>query len=243
MLDPRESHPLYTDLILKAPGRRLLAHALLASSLTALLFGCGLSHYQERMEQQQARISRLDEEENSLGPPVQMPDKQGRPTLYFRPPKGINSTASVQEGAFQHFAVARGATSAFLDVAVAAEDQKEEEFWTAILRCFPGKELNNVAKKKPKELPRRGKILFDELIYDDGQSRDVRLLFVRSFSETVRVAVAYRVDKASKSDPNVQKQIDASLGSMAVSTEASGLLRSYSERARKKSTKEGGAKR
>src|SRR5262249_20048158 len=141
--------------------RGRLSSALLAAMLVWGAAGCGLSHYQQQMAIEQARVEGLEAE------PLQLPEKKGRPPVFFRPPQGINSIGVPLEGGmlYRHSVHPR-ATSLFADVALAAEAMKDDEFWSALLRSFPGKERKDFQPLKEGET---GRLAFTELKSEDSK--------------------------------------------------------------------------
>jgi len=171
--------------------------------------GCGLSHYQQQMAEEQARAESLEME------PLQLPQKQGQPNVFFRPPKGITLYGSNQEGSLlQRFPVAKGATSPFASVDFGVESMKDDAFWPALLRLFPGKEkgdLRHVEKTGARKIP------FEELVYDDGQTTSY--VYVHSQGES-RVVIVFRLDRGKRDDSYVRKIMDWSLGTLLVGADA-----------------------
>ncbi len=67
------------------------------AGLALVLSGCGLADYEKRMEKAQADLQRYEEENRLLDKPVYVPsqkDKGPLANVFFRPPRGISSTAA-----------------------------------------------------------------------------------------------------------------------------------------------------
>src|SRR2546423_1642710 len=108
--------------------RHRLSSVLLASLLSLVAGGCGLAHYQQQMAEEQERLKRIDEENEKLGDPVQLPEKKDRPTYFFRPPLGITNIGSPHESSvLQRFGLRGSGPSYFQDVSFGVERMKEED--------------------------------------------------------------------------------------------------------------------
>jgi hypothetical protein len=205
-----------------ATTRGRLSSILCAAALAVATAGCGLSHYQQQMAEEQARLARLDEEKTKLDDPLQLPDKKGRPSYFFRPPKGIMSTGVPHESnVLQRFGLRTNNPSYFQDVAFGVENMDEKDFWSSLLRSFPD-------KKKPDE-PNfflnpagRDKLAFRELKSGDGS------VFVYVWSRGgSHAAVVFRLTRAN--DPTARELMDISLGTLTVGSDAGRLYRAHQE--------------
>lgn len=82
---------------------RHLALLVFAAALLPLGSGCGLEHYEQQMGFEQKRLKYLDDENQNLAGPLELPaknekDKDAIPDkdFFFRPPKGIRATPDAQ---------------------------------------------------------------------------------------------------------------------------------------------------
>ncbi len=70
-------------------------------TVAVLLPGCGLTDYEEQLKATQERLKLVDEENQLLADPLELPDR-GTP-VFFRPPKGITSKPSKTGDWLVHF--------------------------------------------------------------------------------------------------------------------------------------------
>jgi hypothetical protein len=205
--------------------RGRLSSVILAATLGLISGGCGLSHYQQQMAEEQDRLRRIDEENEKLGDPVQLPEKKNRPAYFFRPPLGIASIGTQHESSVvQRFGLRGSGRSYFHDVSFGVERMKEEDFWGSLMRSFPGKETKD-AQNVMKDTPGRGKVAFKELKSDGGET----IAYVWSENTNAEIkthaAVIFRLTRAN--DENARKLMDISLGTLMVGPEAARLQRAY----------------
>jgi hypothetical protein len=185
------------------------------------------------MLQGQQRLARLEDENLKLADPVQLPDKQGRPSYFFRPPMGFGPKGTPDEDSsmLQRFVTRPGTNTPFQYVAFGVERVKAEDFWSSVLRTVPGKKTDD-AKPVVKETPGRGKLSLYEV--KDGAVQ----LYVWSNGDS-HAAVVFRL--ARTLDDDTAKLIDLSLGTLTIGTEAARLQRAFHER--KKLTSPGTGKK
>jgi hypothetical protein len=98
-------------------------------ALLAALGGCGLSDYEARMREAQARLKRFDEENKLLGEPLQVPTRTDEKTkavvpvadAFVRPPRGIMSMPEKEprSGLLYRYPPAQGGAAPFTQVEVA----------------------------------------------------------------------------------------------------------------------------
>lgn len=201
-----------------------LSSVLLAAALASVPAGCGLHHYQEQMAEEQKRLERLEDEDKKLDDPALLPEKKGRPTYFFRPPKDIGSSGMPHESSvLQRFGARPNSLSPFQDVAFGVEHMKAEDFWSSLLRSFPGKKIEE-ARDVFIDPPGRPKLAFKELKSDDNQA----FAYVWSQGETTHAAVIYRLTRPI--DEDTRKRMDISLGTLTVEGDAARLLRAFKER-------------
>jgi hypothetical protein len=180
--------------------------------------GCGLSHYQDEMLTQQNLLNRVEEENNYLDEPVELSVKKDRPPYFFRPPKGIVINSGPHESSvLQHFVPRPNTLSYFQEVGFGAENMKPEDFWSSLLRVFPGKD-SKAAKDVVKNAAGRNK-RFKELKSDDG----LTIAYVLSEGD-LHAAALYHLTRA---DEHAQKLIDTSLGTLTLGAEATRRKQAY----------------
>jgi hypothetical protein len=186
--------------------------------LAVLGIGCGLSHYQDQMREQQIALNRLEEENQNLDEPVKLPDKKDRPAYFFRPPLGIAIDNGPHDSSvLRRFVPKPNTPSYFEEVGFGVENMKPEEFWSSLLRVFPNKEPKD-AKDVVKNFAGRSK-RFKELKSDNGMS----IAYVWS-EGNLHAAALYRLTRA---DEHAMKLIDTSLGTLTVGADATRRKQAY----------------
>jgi hypothetical protein len=209
-------------------SRRRLSGAVLTATLAVLTAGCGLSHYQQQMAEEQQRIDTLDREFNELDEPVQLPEKKDRPSYFFRPPKNIASSGPLYENSkipLYRLGLKTNAASDFQEVAFGVERKKDKDFESEFLGSFPGKKADDaliVFKETPH---RQQKLRLKEFKSDDGLSYG----YIWSQGD-LNAGVIYRLTRAG--DENARKRMDISLGTLTVGqgAEVTRLHRAFQER-------------
>ena len=191
-------------------------------AIAPLLSGCGIAAYEAKMTSEQERLKYFDKEEDLLTGPVDRPrdppkkdPNSKEPDLadvFFRPPKGISTKFTENDKPygpyFQRYQ--RTATNcAFLEVSVAALNDKKEDLASELLKPF---QLSTSAKKV-EEPPGRKPLEFRE--YKDRDTQPTLLLYLYQQGST-RVAVVYRID-TGKSTTQAFEAIKYSLGSLEIS--------------------------
>src|SRR5262249_20234549 len=140
--------------------------------------------------------------------------------------KGINSIGVPLEGGMLYrYSVHPRATSLFADVALAAEAMKDDEFWSALLRSFPGKERKDFQPLKEGET---GRLAFTELKSED--SKYASFAYVLLTSGPNRVAIVFRVERGLANDKNIEQIRKWSLGTLVVGSEAARLHKAVQEK-------------
>jgi hypothetical protein len=197
------------------------------------LAGCGTSHYQAMMAEQQERIEQIDEANKLLDEPLQLPARKSedkspaRPIVFFRPPKGFstNPTANERSSILFKYSASAKSNAPFVDIGFAAESLEPDKFWKELLKAFPGaKEAS--ASQVEKAAPGRAKLILKELQHDNY------LIYVYP-ALNPQAAVVFHVDSARRDEASTRKLIDASLGSLAVGQEASRLQRAFKKQSSK----------
>jgi hypothetical protein len=190
--------------------------------LVVLFAGCGLAHYEAQMEREQDRLKRIDQREEYLGAPLQLPDKKGRPLVFLRPPKGIGSKGGLHDSSvLQRFGLT-GEPSRFHDVSFGAETMKEDEFWSSLLHSFPRLKRDD-AHLWQRSTPAPRAPQFQELTSEDGQYDS--FIYVHSRGD-VHVAIVFRLEKG-KRDEEAKRIMEISLDSLVVGPDAPRQQRAY----------------
>jgi hypothetical protein len=105
------------------------------ATVLLLASGCGLSDYEKRMEEDQARAQRVEEENAMLTDPAEVPSDVD---VFFRLPRGVNRTPKkeVIDGVLHVYDGPATVSSPFLDVDLAwSKDPKEDlqgKVWNAL---------------------------------------------------------------------------------------------------------------
>jgi hypothetical protein len=193
-------------------------------ALAALFAGCGLSHYEEQMARAQARLKQIDERDTYLGAPLQLPDKAGRPAVFFRPPRGIDGRGPLDEGGVLQRFGRDGESSRFHDLSFGVVSMKDDDFWASLLRSFPGKKRDD-AHPWQRSSPAPGGLRFEELYNEDGSYESFAYVHT---SGDVHVAIVFRLARG-KRDEEAKRVMEMSLDSLVLGQEAQRLHRAYQE--------------
>jgi hypothetical protein len=192
--------------------------------LAAIFAGCGLAHYEEQMAREQARLKGIDERDAYLAAPLQLPDKKGRPPVFFRPPKGIGGKGAVIESNVLLRFGGDGEATPFHDVALGAETMKDEDFWASLLHAFPGKKRED-ARPWQRQSPNPSGLQFEEIFSEDGGYESFGYVNARG---DIHVAVVFRLERG-KRDEEAKRIMEMSLDSLVVGPEAQRMHRAYQE--------------
>jgi hypothetical protein len=201
-------------------------------AIALFIAGCGVSHYQAKMLEEQERIRRFDEENKLLDAPLQLPSKKkddkgpARPVVFIRPPKGISSTAEAHEKSsiLYRYRVGSKSNLPFLDVIIGAEALEPDKFWGDLLKGFPGAQRGD-SRRVEKTNVGGDKLLLEELQHEDFW------IYVYPAAKP-QAAVVFHLDPAKREDPSARKLMDLSLGTLAVGQEASRLQRAFERKRR-----------
>jgi hypothetical protein len=205
-----------------AKALHCLSSTVCFTTLLVAASGCGLSHYQQQMAEEQARLARLDEEKTKLGDPLLLAEKKGRPPYFFRAPKGIASTGVPHESnVLQRFGLLSSNPSYFQDVAFGVENMKEDEFWSSLMRSFPDRKREDA---RPVTLTPAGR---DKLIFKELKSNDGSVVGYVWSRGDFHAAVIFRLTRPN--DPTARELMDMSLGTLTVGPDAGRLHRAHQE--------------
>lgn len=211
-------------------ARRLIV----ALSLLAVP-ACGLSDYEARMEETQKREERFREENKYLGEPVKIPsrkDKEGQEialaSMFFRPPKGIQSTGEEQPNKifWRYRPGAKGSDFLVVELAFASENNT---FLDDVARIYPRK-AQSWTPQWTTPLP------FDSWEYDEDQyTYSVNV----SREGATKVAIVYILPKGRVGV--LRKAMELSLDSFAVDAKVSAAQRRYQQKSPWKLEKQPGS--
>jgi hypothetical protein len=210
------------------PTVRTLAAVLAALALLAPA-GCGLSDYEAKMLQADARAQYFDDDNRLLEDPLTAPSTlkgaDGHdvylPTVYFRAPKGISKTADktmASDFAYRYPRTGKGGGlcyEAYLAFGSAKDPDKLKEQIETWLHA--GKQTWEAHEYTP---PDR-KVTFDETVFNDPQQPQVTI-YRAAVHRASGVAVVFRVERTVNWD-EAQTAMSRSLASFATGPEAQAL--------------------
>jgi hypothetical protein len=201
---------------------------LLAAALAAA--GCGLSDYEKKMQEADARLQRFDEKNKALGDPVTFPSGEAAPPVdvFLRPPKGVAKEPSQQQGDPPfHFPASGGVCSdVYLMFGNPKDDddplKKQIQGWLAAEPSWQRRQV---------ESPGRAPLTFDAAEIADPRPPNnapaAYLAFIHQTPGRAPVAVVFRVPQASRADAD--KAIQWSLETYAEAGDASKARGDYAQ--------------
>lgn len=191
-----------------------------------LLGGCGLSDYERRMAEEQARLQTA-EESRYLGEPVRWPpegeagsENRNSPSVSFRPPKGGSPTYERQPLDAVLF-VYPGAGDFQMVYLAVGSGRRSDDFRRKLLERVV---LPPRAQWQPVVVQPSGRDLmrFEALYHESANVGGRTASFVYLLDEeNQQVAIVYQVDAANADKSEVLNAMDQSLRSLAVGARAS----------------------
>jgi len=205
----------------------------LAAGLLGAL-GCGLSEYQQKYEKQQERMNYLDQENQYLGSPLNVPapkeSKNVPPKVFLRLPIGISPNHDEKpEGILYRYPKSGSKISVDSNVKPSEIDSaffavETDKDWNEIkkraLEPFKGVDLQNVPTVNL-EVPGRPPRTFQTITFRYGDDPAWTYQFYFYKDDVYRVAIGFRgTDKVMASD-NAKQAMEYSVKTLAVGKAAS----------------------
>jgi hypothetical protein len=194
--------------------------------------GCGLSEYQQKYEKQQERMNYLDQENQYLGSPLNVPapkeSKNVPPKVYLRLPLGISPNYNEKpEGILYRYPKSGSKIAADSNVKpseidsafFAVETDKDwNEFKKRALEPFQGVDLQNV-RTVNLEVPGRPPKTFQTITFRYGDDPSWTYQFYFYKDDVYRMAIGFRgMDKVMASD-NAKQAMEYSVKTLAIGKE------------------------
>lgn len=202
--------------------------ALLAMTLlTSVIVGCGLNEYQSLADVEQERIKYLDEENQYLGDPVELPKRRGdksasassdeATSVFFRLPKGVRRKPDPNPVGTVLYQYQRQLTTA-PDVIFGADPSRERVLKDLIaqFKVEPGR-----AKKYETAAAGRPGLVYDAWQTEDVEARSqIYLTVIQDPSTEARMAVGivFRLPRSMTAIP--EDAMKYSLKSLAIGERA-----------------------
>jgi hypothetical protein len=201
----------------------------LSCSLSYVLFafGCGLADYQEKFARRQERVNYMDQENEYLGKPIQLPrkkegDSNPSVSVFFRPPLGISTSPDDKPvGVLSHYhkvgssktssAKADGIQDLYLAVAI---NRSWPDFKNDVLASFKSSE--GKAGNETLSAPGREPLTFETFSFTEGAEPMLSYRFYFFRDEIYRVAIGFAGPQSAMSSESTQQAIKFSLGSLVV---------------------------
>jgi hypothetical protein len=195
----------------------------------AFASGCGLSEYEAKYEKQQERMNFIDQENQYLGAPFELPipkeSKGPLPKIHLRLPLGISTNYEEKpEGILYRYP--KRSSKASKD-----SDQKVTEIESVYFAVEMDKDWNDFKKRAlgpfkdvdPRnvrtvnlEVPGRPSRTFQTISFTDGTDPTWSYLFYFFHDDVYRVAIGFRgTEKTLASEP-AKQAMDFSVKSLAV---------------------------
>jgi hypothetical protein len=218
------------------------ATSLIGCAAGALLLaaGCGVQEYEQRMRDQEERLQRFDkirdEEAKYLGDsPLKMPRKvvkvkndQGKEEkqevafpfdFFLLPPKGIKAEPKPASGGWFEYGGSAASVKLYL-----AESQGSPDAWRGqLIKSLGGP--SGLELKREKKQPLAGKAW--EVAKAEFPIGNVQYIIYFWHQGADHVAVAFEVPKDQVDQPDVKRQIETSLLTLAIGSRAGRLRSAY----------------
>lgn len=207
-----------------SPILRILPAVLLLS-----VPGCGwLNDYQAKMQVEQSRMERFDEENKLLGEAIDMPAKKegtkdaDAAEVFFRPPRGISTTPDKTplDGFLYRYPRTTN-TSPFSEVYVGVVVARKD-FLTRVTELLPG-------SGDASELSyRRDPLKFEGKSYKDSGAQSTYYIYTTQKGNT-QVAVVFRVD-GTRQNNQWSRMRDLALESLVIGGDAWKMKKDFAAR-------------
>jgi hypothetical protein len=213
----------------------------LLSATVALALGCGLAEYEGKYEKQQERMNYIDQENQYLGSPVELPvSKESKgpvPEIHLRLPLGISTNYEEKpEGILYHYPKRSSKVSKDSDqkmteiesVYFAVEMNKDwNDFKKRGLGPFKDVDPRNV-RKVNLEVPGRPPRAFQTISFTDGTDPTWSYQFYFFQDDVYRVAIGFRGTEKALASESAKQAMEFSVKSLAVGKVAEPIARKSS---------------
>ena len=187
--------------------RRLTWLALPALALA----GCGISAYEQKMQEAEVRLDRFDAENEVLGDPLALPphkDTEGPPfDVFLRPPRGVASKDKTQPGELPYHYPANGGLCTDLYLTFGNVDEGRDKLEKQIEAIFgvPPQNWQAIEITHPFGRPA---IPFDRVEFADPRAAVNCIVYVHQEPSQPAAAVVFRVLQAYRSSDSYKGSDD-----------------------------------